>query len=253
MFRFKIRFLIALAVLVFTPAQLLAQEKGIPAEAAKDAEALVKGLEKLATIAEDNQANCDAMGDAMIAFLKKDAGVLKELTARMDSLDADTQEALRVKFEAQINAAGEKFMTGAMACFENAKVQQAMAMLDSGASAEDLPVEAQVSAEALTADNKKKLETLLNHLSAVGEIGAKNSQDCAAMGAALDAYATKNKDDIAKIVAAIEKLEGDQKAASEAFFMGKVETVMMALEPVMNCSSDPGVTKAMDAIFAVPK
>lgn len=92
-------------------------------------EKVAKVMETMATIVDDNKADCDAMGDKLGKFFDDSAAVLKEGKAASAKATPEQKKAWDAKYKPRIDAAGKKMQDGLMKCHTNARVKAAMEKL----------------------------------------------------------------------------------------------------------------------------
>jgi hypothetical protein len=93
-------------------------------------EKVAKVMETMATIVDDNKADCDAMGDKLSKFFDDSAAAaLKEGKTANAKATPEQKKAWEAKYKPRIDAAGKKMQDGLMKCHTNARVKAAMEKL----------------------------------------------------------------------------------------------------------------------------
>ena len=88
-------------------------------------EKIISALEEMATIVDNDKANCDKMADEISAFADKNAALFakgKEVEAKATP---EQKKAWKEKYAKRAEALGQKMMPGMKACGTNEKVKAA--------------------------------------------------------------------------------------------------------------------------------
>jgi len=100
------------------------------AHAADSSEALMekvaKVMEDMASLVDDNKANCDVMADKLSKFFDDNAAVIKEGKAASAKSTPEQKKTWEAKYRPRVEAAGKKMQDGVMKCHTNAKLKTAM-------------------------------------------------------------------------------------------------------------------------------
>jgi biopolymer transport protein ExbB/TolQ len=108
-------------VLALFPMRLAGADTG-----AQQAERAVVMMEQVATVIDTHKDNCDAMGDALSAWMDKNAAELQRLKEAGAKLTAKQKQEFSDKYKDRMQAVGKKMMPALQKCGQNTKVTDAM-------------------------------------------------------------------------------------------------------------------------------
>lgn len=93
-------------------------------------EKAVQILERIASVVDANQNDCNIMGDKLGKIVDENAAFLAQAKARADALPPGERNAIESRFRGRIMAAIGKMRPGMMKCGSNPKVQSALARVN---------------------------------------------------------------------------------------------------------------------------
>jgi len=207
----------------------------------KRAESVISHLEKIGALATKHAHDCDAMGDALSAYMDKHGDALRADVEALDALPQDQQDVLEAKFKDRAEGAIEGMMKTAN-CLENPKVAAAFEAM----TAEKTEVKKDSAATELDAATRKSAEKLIGHIEAIADIIETNRNECGAMAKGLDAYLDKHGAAIGTLVKSMDSLSEAQDQALEAEFGPRLQAAFERYMGVAACANDPDVQKAME-------
>jgi len=111
----------ALVLALLVPARLVAADTS-----SQQAERAVVMMEQVATVIDTHKDNCDAMGDALAAWMDKNAAELQHLKEAGKALTAKQKQEFSDKYKDRMEAVGKKMMPALQKCGQNTKVTDAM-------------------------------------------------------------------------------------------------------------------------------
>lgn len=233
---FKRIFLVA-TFAVAMPLSLATAAEPVPAELAADAEKLVGHMESLAALVVKNADSCDAMASAIDGYTESHGKELGALTARVEAATAEQSEALRKRFDDRTRAAGVNMVEGLVKCAGHAGVEAAFSRLEGEGKGK-----ARVEATIDDAD----VEKLVAHMEALGKVMSDNLADCGKMASGIDAFAMRNRDEIALLSERMSALSAEQQLMVESRYRDRLEHAISAvMQGVTACGADPAVEAAM--------
>jgi hypothetical protein len=93
-------------------------------------EKAVQILERVATVVQMNQSDCDMMGDKLTKVVDENAAFLASAKSRADAMPSGERTALESRYRPRILAAIEKMRPGMAKCGTNPKVKGALSRVN---------------------------------------------------------------------------------------------------------------------------
>jgi len=93
-------------------------------------EKAVQILERVATVVQTNESDCDKMGGKLAKIVDENAAFLASAKSRAESMPAGERSAIESRYRPRILAAVEKMRPGMAKCGSNPKVSGALARIN---------------------------------------------------------------------------------------------------------------------------
>jgi len=92
-------------------------------------EKVAKVMENMASVVDDNKANCDVMADKVGKFIDDNVAIINEGRAASAKATPEQKKIWDAKYKARVEAAGKKMQEGLVRCRTSARVKAAMEKL----------------------------------------------------------------------------------------------------------------------------